>query len=147
MSYKGKFSPKNPEKYKGNPTNITYRSLWELRFMRHLDSHPKVLQWASEEIIIPYRSPKDNQIHRYFPDFWVRMMTTEGTINTMIIEIKPAVQAKEPVRQQKVTRRYINEVMTYGINQAKWKAATEFCADRKWQFKVMTEKDLGLDKF
>jgi len=146
MSYKGKFRPKFPEKYKGNPTNIVYRSLWELRFMRHLDSHPGVIQWSSEEIIIPYVSPMDNKIHRYFPDFWVKTAAKGGVINTMIIEIKPHAQCKEPVKQQKITRRYINEVTTYGVNSAKWKAAEQFCLDRKWQFKILTEKDLGLDK-
>jgi hypothetical protein len=146
MAYKGKFRPKNPEKYKGNPTNIIYRSLWELRFMRHLDTHPSILQWASEEIIIPYVSPLDNRIHRYFPDFWLKIKDKTGTINTMLVEIKPFKQVKEPVRQDKITRRYINEVKTYGINSAKWKAAEKFCLDRNWQFKILTEKDLGLDK-
>ena len=54
MAYKGKFHPKNPGKYRGNTSNIIYRSMWELRFMRYLDSHPHVIEWASEEIIIPY---------------------------------------------------------------------------------------------
>ena len=146
MSYKGRFKPKNPEKYKGNPTNIIYRSLWELRFMRHLDSHPSIEQWSSEEIIIPYVSPIDNRIHRYFPDFWIRAKDKDGIINTMLVEIKPMKQVKEPVRQDKITRRYINEVKTYGINSAKWKAAEKYCLDRKWQFKILTEKDLGLNK-
>lgn len=146
MSYKGRFKPKNPEKYKGNPTNIIYRSLWELRFMRHLDSHPSIELWSSEEIIIPYISPIDNRIHRYFPDFWIRAKDKNGTINTMLVEIKPLKQVKEPVRQDKITRRYINEVKTYGINSAKWKAAEKYCLDRNWQFKILTEKDLGLNK-
>ena len=140
MSYKGKFRPKYPEKYRGNPTNVIYRSLWELRFMRHLDSHPSVIQWSSEEIVIPYVSPMDNRIHRYFPDFWVRTQGKDGTINTMIIEIKPYVQCKVPTKQDKITRRYINEVKTYGINSAKWKAAEQFCIDKKWQFKVCRRK-------
>jgi hypothetical protein len=105
-----------------------------------------VIQWSSEEIIIPYVSPMDNKIHRYFPDFWVKTAAKNGVINTMIIEIKPHAQCKEPVRQEKITRRYINEVTTYGVNSAKWKAAEQFCLDRKWQFKILTEKDLGLDK-
>lgn len=146
MAYKGKFRPKNPDKYKGNPTNIIYRSLWELRFMRHLDTHPSILQWASEEVIIPYVSPIDNRVHRYFPDFWVKMKDKTGVINTMLVEIKPYNQVKEPVRQDKITRRYINEVKTYGINSAKWRAAEKYCLDKKWQFKILTEKDLGLDK-
>lgn len=145
MSYKGKFRPKQPEKYKGDPTNIIYRSLWELRFMRHLDQHPGVIQWASEEVIIPYISPLDNRVHRYFPDFWVRTKDANGVINTMIVEIKPNAQTKVPVKKEaKITRRYVNEVKTYGVNTAKWKAAEQFCADRNWQFKILTEKELGV---
>lgn len=144
MAYKGKFRPKYPEKYKGDPTNIIYRSLWELKLMRYFDQHTGVLQWSSEEIIIPYRSPVDNRIHRYFPDFYVKMRTSEGQINTMLIEVKPAAQSKPPEKKDKLTRKYLTEVMTWGVNQAKWKAATEFCSDRNWQFKVMTEKEIGI---
>ena len=146
MAYKGRFKPKFPEKYKGDPTNIIYRSLWELRFMRYLDSHPDVIFWASEEIIIPYISPLDRKVHRYFPDFLIRTKSSDGTINTTLIEIKPHAQTKVPVKKEKHPRRYINEVRTYGVNMAKWKAAEEFCRDKKWQFKVLTEKELGLDK-
>lgn len=143
-SYKGRFKPKYPEKYKGNPTNIIYRSLWELRVMRYLDQHPGVLEWGSEEIIIPYVSPIDNKIHRYFPDFYVKMRNRNSVVETMILEIKPSGQTREPVKQDKVSRRYIKEVFTYGINQAKWKAAEEYCKDRRWVFKVLTEKELGI---
>lgn len=146
MAYKGKFHPRYPEKYKGDPTNIIYRSLWEMRFMRYLDQHPSVINWASEEVIIPYISPVDKRVHRYFPDFWVKMKATDGTINTVLIEIKPSGQTKIPQRPEKLTRKFINEARTYSVNTAKWKAAQEFCKDRNWQFKVLTEKELGLDK-
>jgi hypothetical protein len=147
MAYKGKFHPKFPQKYKGDPTNIIYRSLWEMRFMRYLDQHPSVMNWASEEVIVPYISPIDKRVHRYFPDFWVKMKSQDGTINTVLIEIKPHQQTKIPIKPQKLTRKFINEARTYSVNQAKWKAAEEFCKDRNWQFKVLTEKELGLDKF
>lgn len=146
MAYKGRFHPKNIEKYKGDPTNIIYRSLWELRFMRYLDSHPSILEWASEEIIIPYYSPIDKKVHRYFPDFWVKTISSDNQINTMIIEIKPDKQTKQPVKQDKITRRYITELKTFGVNTAKWKAAEQFCKEKKWQFKVLTEKELGIGK-
>lgn len=146
MAYKGKFKPKNSLKYKGDATNIVYRSLWEMRFMRYLDQHDSVVEWSSEEIIIPYISPIDKRVHRYFPDFWVKMKTVEGAINTVIIEIKPSSQTKVPQKPEKMTRRFINEARTYSVNQAKWKAAKEFCEDRKWEFKVLTEKELGLNK-
>lgn len=144
MSYKGSFKPKNPAKYKGNPTKIIYRSLWELRLMRYFDDKPQVVEWSSEEIIIPYRSPKDNKLHRYFPDFFVKIKNPDGSINSMLIEVKPYKQVKEPVKDPKHPRRYLKEVMTYGINQAKWKAAQEYCDDRRWQFKIMTEKEIGV---
>jgi len=144
MSYKGKFNPKYPAKYIGDPTNVIYRSLWELRLMRYFDQHPAVLGWGSEEVIIPYRSPVDNRIHRYFPDFIVKMREATGAVSTLIIEVKPDAQTKEPVKKTQKSIRYINEVLTYGVNQAKWKAAEEFCADRNWKFKIMTEHDIGV---
>lgn len=144
MSYKGYFKPRNPSKYKGDPTNIIYRSRWESKFMNYLDSHPDVLQWASEELIIPYRSPVDGKMHRYFPDFIVRKRNPQGVVETLLIEIKPASQTKEPIKKKTINKAYISEVMTWGVNQAKWKAAKEFCEDRKWKFLILTEKELNI---
>jgi hypothetical protein len=148
MAYKGTFQPKNAGKYRGNPSNIVYRSGWELKLMMHLDSHPDVLEWASEEIIIPYRSPIDGRVHRYFPDFYVKKKSPDGVIERVLIEVKPASQVKQPVIQEtknkKPTRRYITEVSTWAVNQAKWKAAKEYCDDRQWKFMIMTEKELGI---
>ena len=113
--------------------------------MQKLDSHPDVLEWSSEEIIIRYRSPIDGKVHRYFPDFWVKKKDTSGKIVEDLIEVKPYNQTKPPaIMEGKPTRRYINEVMTWGINSAKWKAAQEYCADRGWNFVIITEKELGL---
>ena len=137
MAYSGRFVPINPNKYLGNPTNIWYRSLWERRVMVHLDTNISVLEWSSEEIIIPYLSPIDNRYHRYFPDFFVR--TTTGAI---ILEVKPRAQSIMPEPNKKKTKKYLTEVMTWGVNQAKWKAAEEYCLDRGWKFKVVTEKEL-----
>jgi hypothetical protein len=144
MAYSGKFNPKNPNKYLGDPTNIFWRSLWERRVMTHLDDNPNVVGWSSEEIIIPYLSPVDNRWHRYFPDFLVKSKNKQGLIETIIIEVKPSSQATAPKTQKRVTQRYITEVMTYGVNQAKWKAAEEYCKDRNWKFVVVTEKELGI---
>lgn len=143
-TYQGKFKPKNPSKYKGDPTNIIYRSSWEAKFMKYLDEHPDVLLWASEELVVPYRSPVDGKIHRYFPDFIVRKRNAEGITETLMVEIKPSHQTKEPVKKKTINKAYINEVMTWGVNQAKWKAAEEYCADRKWRFLIMTEKELNI---
>ena len=144
MSYKGVFRPRNPDKYQGNPSNIIYRSLWELKLMRYLDDHSDVLSWGSEELIIPYRSPIDGKVHRYFPDFIVKKKNREGVVSTIVIEVKPKAQTIEPKVQKKTTKKYINEVTTWGVNQAKWKAAESYCEDRKWKFQLMTEKDLGI---
>jgi hypothetical protein len=143
-SYKGLFKPKNPQKYKGNPSNIIYRSRWELKMMAFLDSRNDIVSWGSEEIIIPYRSPIDGRIHRYYPDFIVTKINKDGIKETSIIEIKPANQTKAPVRQEKITKRYLTEVKTWGINEAKWKAAADFCIIRGWTFHIFTEKELGI---
>lgn len=143
MSYKGIFRPTNPSKYKGDPNNVIYRSSWELKLMIYLDRHPEVVQWSSEEIVIPYRSPIDGRLHRYFPDFYVKKQVN-GKVETLLIEVKPKVQTKPPAVQKKRTKKYINEVMTWGVNEAKWKAAKNFCEDRDWKFVLMTEKELGL---
>lgn len=149
-AYQGKFKPKNPLKYKGDPTNIVYRSSWELKLMMYLDSHPNVIKWGSEEIIIPYESPVDGRMHRYFPDFFVEQINREGKKEKILIEVKPKAQTIAPNPNTKLTpkgminKRYINEVMTYGVNQAKWKAAQEVCNDRGWKFQIMTEIELGI---
>jgi hypothetical protein len=140
MSYKGKFSPSYPKKYKGNPTNIIYRSLWERKFMVYCDLSENILEWGSEEIALPYRSPIDNKIHRYFPDFYIKVKEKNGQIKKYIIE----KQTVEPKVQKKKTKGYIYEVYEYVRNQAKWKAAEEFCKDRMWEFKVLTEDELGI---
>lgn len=144
MAYKGKFQPRNPQKYLGDPTNIVYRSRWELVFMGWLDDHPGVLQWGSEELIIPYRSPIDNRIHRYFPDFIIKKKSQDGKIDTVVVEIKPKAQCSPPKIQTKANKRYITEVQTWGINSSKWEAATNYCKDRGWKFEIITEVELGI---
>tara|TARA_B100000965_G_scaffold232141_1_gene194387 strand:+ start:1525 stop:1962 length:438 start_codon:yes stop_codon:yes gene_type:complete len=144
MSYKGKYKPKHTRKYKGNPTNIIYRSLWELKFMKYCDGNKNILEWCSEEIVLPYRSPIDNRIHRYFPDFYIKVKENNGTVKKMIIEIKPKKQCVEPVPQKRKTKGYIFEVYEYAKNQAKWKAAKNYCLDRGYEFKVITEDELGI---
>ena len=144
MSYKGKYYPSFPRKYKGDPTNIIYRSLWERKFMVYCDKNQNILEWASEEIAIPYRSPIDNRVHRYFPDFYMKVKETNGKIKNYVIEVKPAKQTRPPAKPKRQTKGYIREAYEYAKNQAKWKMAKEFCADRQWEFKVVTEKELGI---
>ena len=144
MSYKGKFSPRNRKKYKGNASDIIYRSLWELKFMTYCDSNKNIITWSSEEIVIPYRSPIDNRIHRYFPDFYIKYKNTEGKVLEKVIEVKPAKEVKEPKKQRARTKKYVTEVMKYAKNYAKWEAAEDFCKDRRWEFQILTEKELGV---
>ena len=144
MAYSGKFSPKNPQKYIGDSTNIIYRSSWECKVMDWLDRNDDIISWASEELIIPYKSPIDNRFHRYFPDFLVKIKSKDGQMKTWMIEIKPKKQTREPQKPKRVTKQYISEVVTWGVNQSKWKSATEYCLDRGWEFKIMTEDHLGL---
>ncbi len=146
MSYKGRYRPSNPKKYKGDSSNIIYRSLWERKFMVYCDNQKKILEWGSEEIVLPYRSPIDNKVHRYFPDFYIKVKESNGKIKRYIIEIKPKKQTVEPKMKKKKTKGYIYEVYEYAKNQAKWKAAEEFCKDRMWEFKVLTEDELGIKK-
>ena len=144
MSYKGKYQPAFPQKYKGNSQNIVYRSLWERKFMIYCDTNENILEWFSEEIAVPYRSPIDNKIHRYFPDFYIKVKESNGQIKKYIIEIKPKKQTIEPIPQKRKTKGYIYEVYEYVKNQAKWKAAEEWCADKGYEFKIFTEDDLGI---
>lgn len=151
MAYKGRFRPKNPSKYKGDPTKIIYRSLWEFKVFRQMDTHPDVIWWQSEEVIVPYVSPIDGRRHRYFPDViaHVKNVKTKKT-NTIMIEIKPKAQTRPPdIRNKKtdkgrISRRYLNEVRTWGVNDAKWKAARNYCADRGWEFQIWTEDVIGV---
>lgn len=144
MSYKGKYQPSFPKKYKGDSTNIIYRSLWERKFMVYCDKNENILEWGSEEIIVPYRSPVDNRYHRYFPDFYIKYKDNNGKIKKSIIEIKPFKQCIEPKVQRKKTKGYVYEVVEYAKNQAKWKAAKEWCLDHGYEFKVLTENELGI---
>ena len=143
MSYKGKFKPKNPQKYKGDANNIIYRSTWEIKVMNYLDENPNVIWWGSEELPIPYLSPVDNKMHRYFPDFIVRIRQRTGLETTMILEVKPESQTKMPTQKRK-TKRYLIESVKYAVNQEKWRAADLFCKKQGWVFKVITEKDIGM---
>ena len=142
--YQGFFKPKNPQKYKGDPTNIVYRSGWELKLMLYLDSRNEIISWGSEEVVIPYRSPIDGKIHRYFPDFIVTKVNSEGKKETALVEVKPLNQTIPPKKSSKISRKYLTEVKNWGINEAKWKAASEFCKDRGWSFHIFTERELGI---
>lgn len=144
MSYKGKYKIKNPQKYKGDPTQIVWRSLWERKYMKYLDSNDNILEWSSEEIFIWYKSPIDSKPHRYFPDFYVKEKMFDGSIQKYLVEIKPYKQLSPPKEPKKRTKSYLSEVMEYAKNQSKWEYAREWCKDRQYGFKILTENELNI---
>ena len=144
MAYKGRYTPKNPKKYNGDYHNIIYRSSWERKFMVYCDNSDNILEWGSEEIIIPYLSPWDGKLHRYFPDFYIKVKQASGNTKKFIIEVKPKKQTKPPKPVSRKTKRWLNEVKTYSINEAKWKYAKEWCDNNSMEFKILTEEELGI---
>ena len=144
MSYKGKYKPLRPYKYKGDPTKIIYRSLWERKFMQYCDDNMNILEWGSEEMYVWYKSPIDNRAHRYFPDFYIKVKENGGKIKKYIIEVKPKKQTKAPPKPKKQTKSYLREAFEFAKNKAKWRAANEWCMDRGFEFKILTETELGI---
>jgi hypothetical protein len=152
---KGRYKPKNPRKYRGDPTNIIYRSQYELTYMRWCDSDPSVIEWSSEEIKIPYRSildeayEKKNRLpykrwHRYFVDFYVKVRSRDGTEKRYLVEVKPKHETKPPVTKgtNKSSKTILRQKMTWAVNSAKWEAARAWCSRRGMEFKIITEKEL-----
>ena len=140
--HQGRFHPQNPQKYKGDVNNIIYRSSWELKFMQWCDRNENIMEYGSEEFWIPYVSPVDNRVHRYFPDFIIKVKESNEEIKTYVIEVKPKRQTVPPKQKSRVTKSYLYEVQTYAVNQSKWNAADEWCKDRRLEFKVITEQEL-----
>lgn len=139
----GKFRPKNPQKYKGDPLSIIYRSSYEYKLLEFCDLNESVLEYKSEEFFIPYRSPIDGKIHRYFPDVYMKYKDTNGNIKKIIIEVKPNKDLIEPEKNPKrKTKSWAYSVKTWAVNQAKFSAAREYCADRGYEFQIFTEKQL-----
>ena len=134
---KGKYQPINPQKYRGDPQNITYRSSWERKFMRYLDLHPEITAWGSEEIVIPYFDPTHGRNRRYFPDFVFR--TKDGKVH--VVEIKPYKECVAPEAKRK-TKRFLAEAAEYKRNKAKWTACHKYCRERGWIFKILTERHI-----
>jgi hypothetical protein len=119
--------------------------------MSWCDSREFVLEWSSEEVVVPYISPVDGRPHRYFVDFWVKMVDTNGKITETLYEIKPKSQSLKPTapknKNRKAQQRYLNEIETYVVNQAKWKAAKAFAVSRGLDFFVLTEEELNIKKY
>jgi hypothetical protein len=136
----GIYTPKNKQKFIGKMA--IYRSSFELQFMRWADNNPNVLEWGSENIIVPYKSPVDNKIHRYYVDNFLALKEGDK-IKKYLVEIKPSSQTLPPKhsnRKKKQTILYEN--MQYAINQAKWEAARNFAIKKDCEFIILTEKEL-----
>ena len=145
MAYKGRYTPQNPQKYRGDPSKIIYRSLWERKFMTYCDQSNSIVEWGSEEVIIPYVSPWDGRVHRYFPDFYIKVKQHDNKTKKYIIEVKPKKQCSPPApKPARKTKRWFSEVKTWGVNEAKWKSANSWCLDNGMEFKILTEDDLGI---
>ena len=147
MSYRGQKSfyyPINPDKYRGNPNNIICRSSWERKLARWCDTNPNVEWWQSEEKALWYKW-RDGSAHRYYPDF---SMCIQGQI--WLVEVKPFSKTQKPKdispksKSKKKLQNYMENVIEYQKNQAKWKAATEYCERNGWKFKILTERELNI---
>jgi len=140
MPYKTKFVPLNEEKYVGNVEKILCKSLWERKLCKYFDIQDNVIKWCYECVKIPYISPIDKKKHIYYPDFMVMLKEKTGNIKTIIVEVKPEKQTKEPLNKKR--KSYNNELVTFLINEAKWEAAKNICSCNEWNFKLLTEKTL-----
>jgi hypothetical protein len=136
-TYSGRYKVKNTLKYKGDVSNVVFRSMWERNCFAWCDDNSEIKEWSSEEIIVPYFYDVDKRYHRYFVDLKI----TFNNGKTILVEIKPEKEVQLPKRPDK-TKRYLNEALTYVKNQNKWKAASEFAKDQGWTFEIWTEKTL-----
>lgn len=140
--HQGIYSPKNIAKYKGS-FPIIYRSMMELKAFRYLDNNPNVIKWGSESVIIPYISPIDNRMHRYFVDLVAELKSKDGTIKKLLIEVKPEKQTKPPVvSNKKKQKTIIYEKYQYALNLAKWQAAKAWCNKKGYTFIILNENHL-----
>ncbi len=142
---KGKFTPKNPHKYMGNPQCIIYRSSWEKICMNYFDTTESIVKWGSEEKAIRYYDPVAKKMRSYFPDFLIKYVNKHGQQITELIEVKPYAQVTGPPENPKrKTKSWATAVQTYATNMAKWKAAEKICEEMDWKWRVLTERDLGI---
>jgi hypothetical protein len=129
------FIPKNTHKLVGNSRPF-YRSSWELTVMTLLDQHPNVINWASESISIPYKSPLDGRIHQYIPDFLIVYVDKNGNKRAELVEVKPS---KEAIAENARSKRDKAALL---LNTAKWAAAMTYCKKNGLNFRILTENDL-----
>ena len=143
-SYKqGIYKPVNESKYIGRK-KPEYRSSWELKFFTWCDKNSNILEWSSESVIVPYKSPVDNRYHRYYVDNAIALQEGDRIIK-YLVEIKPYKQTIPPVqskRKKKSTLLYENR--TYAVNQSKWASARLFAEKKGMKFIILTENELNI---
>jgi len=126
MAYSGRFTPKSPNKYKGDPTNIIWRSTWELRFLKYLDTNPAILEYGSEEIVVPYISPLDGKAHRYYVDFHFIVRTKEGINKKYLVELEEFLLKEKCIKFNLSYNDNIIETITMDIKKYKTKVPDNF---------------------
>jgi hypothetical protein len=131
-TYSGKYKVKKPEKYKGDPLTVTYRSMWEKNAFKWCERNPAIKWWNSEETVIGYICGTDKKPHRYFIDLTIKYI--DGRV--LLVEIKPDIQTRPPKRKN------LNESLAYIKNISKWKYAKRYAADRGYGFEIWTEHTL-----
>ena len=140
----GLYKPVHIEKYIGKQHPI-YRSGWELKFFKWCDCNENIIKWGSENVIIPYYSPIDDRVHRYFVDNFIIFKDKNGNYNKFLVEIKPSKQTKRPVRTKgKKNSTMLYEQKTYVVNTAKWRAAEKWATKKGYKFIIITEKELNM---
>jgi hypothetical protein len=138
----GIFTPKNKKKYIGS-FPIIYRSSLELSSFRFLDNSINVISWGSESVVIPYVSPADGRMHRYFVDLVAEIKMKDKSIKKVLIEVKPEKQTKPPtITSRKKQSTILYEKYNYEVNLAKWKYAREWCEKRGYLFLIFNENHL-----
>ena len=131
----GLYKVMNPRKYVGKKPP-RYRSSWEWHFMKFCDDNDHILQWASEEITIPYRHPLTGKMTVYIPDFLITYQGANGKTVAELIEIKPRKQSIIEGKQSSKDRAIV------AINYAKWDMATKWARSNGMSFRVITEDDI-----
>lgn len=135
----GYYTPKNLDKYIGDPTKVIYRSSWELQMHQFFDNNTRVIKWGSEVICIPYVKPTDGKVHRYYPDYFVEYINTDGEIVREVLELKPQAQTRPPKANHK---HKLYEQLTYAVNCSKWEAAEQWCIKNGVKWRIFTETNV-----
>lgn len=139
----GLYKPMNPGKYIGDHVPV-FRSSWEHRVMYYLDNNPHIIRWGSELVQIPYISPKDGKVHRYFVDFYAELVAEGGGKRKLLIEVKPKKQLEPPKTKNRSQKTIMTEMAQYVVNVAKFEAAKKFADANDMRFDIFTEEDIEM---